>query len=54
LDDGAATHRLVKVSNGKLAEWDERHDPLGRDLNSPPVELVSEDDSGKVERDEKV
>jgi hypothetical protein len=54
LDNGAATHRLIKVPNAKLAAWDDSHDPLGRDLNSPLVEVVSENDSGNGEKDLKV
>jgi hypothetical protein len=54
LEDGATTHRLIKVPNEKLAAWEDSHDPLGRDLNSPPTEVVSEDDSHKESRDAKV
>ncbi|PGG96465.1 hypothetical protein AJ80_09827 [Polytolypa hystricis UAMH7299] len=30
LDDGATTHRLVKVPNDQLAAWDKEHDVVGR------------------------
>ncbi|KAM0296217.1 hypothetical protein HYE67_008081 [Fusarium culmorum] len=31
-DNGANTHRLLKVPNDEVAEWDATHDDLGRDL----------------------
>lgn len=30
LEGGATTHRLVKVPNEKLADWDEQHDATGK------------------------
>ncbi|PGH00844.1 hypothetical protein AJ79_08096 [Helicocarpus griseus UAMH5409] len=30
LENGATTHRLVKVPNEKVAEWDKEHDAVGR------------------------
>ncbi|EPE28870.1 hypothetical protein GLAREA_00028 [Glarea lozoyensis ATCC 20868] len=54
LDNGATTHRLVKVPNGKVAAWDETHDPLGRDLSAAVTEVGSEGESQKGEGDVKV
>jgi hypothetical protein len=31
-DNGANTHRLLRVPNAELAEWDASHDELGREL----------------------
>lgn len=31
-DNGANTHRLIKVPNSELAQWDASHDELGREL----------------------
>ena len=33
LGEGAATHRLVKVPNDKVAAWDETHDATGKELS---------------------
>lgn len=33
LEDGAQSHKLVKVPVAKLAEWDATHDAVGRPLN---------------------
>jgi hypothetical protein len=30
LDDGAKSHKLVKVPNSEVEEWDKRHDHAGR------------------------
>jgi amino acid transporter len=46
-DNGANTHRLLRVPNDQLAEWDASHDELGRELRyraNRPV-LVEEDTS---------
>jgi len=47
LDDGAQSHKLVKVPISDLQEWDSQHDALGRQLSghSSPIE------SSKVEGD---
>jgi hypothetical protein len=37
-DNGANTHRLLRVPNDEVAEWDATHDELGRDL--PPQQIV--------------
>jgi hypothetical protein len=34
LDDGANSHRLIKVPVAELDEWDRRHDPVGRQIDS--------------------
>lgn len=30
LDDGAKSHKLVKVPNSEIEEWDKKHDHSGR------------------------
>lgn len=30
LEDGAKSHKLVKVPNAEVEEWDKRHDHAGR------------------------
>lgn len=42
-DNGANTHRLLRVPNSKVSEWDAAHDDLGRDL--PPQRLISSNNS---------
>lgn len=42
-DNGANTHRLLRVRNSKVSEWDAAHDDLGRDL--PPQRLISSNNS---------
>ncbi|KAF5989188.1 high affinity methionine permease [Fusarium coicis] len=42
-DNGANTHRLLRVPNSKVAEWDATHDELGRDL--PPQLMISRNNS---------
>jgi len=32
LDDGATTHKLVKVPKGELEKWDDEHDVDGNKL----------------------
>ncbi|OBT96141.2 hypothetical protein VE01_06943 [Pseudogymnoascus verrucosus] len=34
LDSGAQTHKLNKVPNSELAEWDARHDVVGKEISS--------------------
>ncbi|KFZ13115.1 hypothetical protein V501_03868 [Pseudogymnoascus sp. VKM F-4519 (FW-2642)] len=34
LDSGAQTHKLNKVPNSELAEWDARHDVIGKEISS--------------------
>jgi hypothetical protein len=38
-DNGANTHRLLRVPNSEVAEWDGTHDDLGRDL--APQRVIS-------------
>jgi hypothetical protein len=48
LDDGAVTHKLVKVPDMDIARWDAEHDVTGRvahrrrhgddELSDPPIE----------------
>ncbi|KAH6677165.1 amino acid permease-domain-containing protein [Halenospora varia] len=55
LDNGATTHRLVKVKNEDLARWDETHDAVGRSLDLVHVTEVSgDDDSHGAKSGEKV
>ncbi|KAJ4161956.1 hypothetical protein NW765_010045 [Fusarium oxysporum] len=42
-DNGANTHRLLRVPNSKVSEWDAAHDDLGWDL--PPQRLISSNNS---------
>lgn len=37
LEDGAQSHKLVKVPVAKLSEWDATHDAVGRPLNDSAV-----------------
>ncbi|KAL9065208.1 MAG: hypothetical protein Q9157_007551 [Trypethelium eluteriae] len=37
LGEDSVTHRLVKVPNDKLTEWDETHDAVGRELRSNAI-----------------
>lgn len=48
LDNGASTHRLLKVPNDELARWDETHDAVGRSrtmTRSASLEKGSDDGS---------
>ena len=49
LDDGAQSHRLVKVPVPELVEWDTTHDAVGR-LLTENHRNSSQDSSGKAER----
>ncbi|KAL5590528.1 hypothetical protein FOBRF1_014085 [Fusarium oxysporum] len=46
-DNGANTHRLLRVPNSKVSERDAAHDDLGRDL--PPQRLISSNYSSSEE-----
>lgn len=37
LEDGAQSHKLVKVPIDKLSEWDATHDAVGRLLNDSAI-----------------
>ncbi|KAL6897462.1 amino acid permease domain-containing protein [Trichoderma evansii] len=41
LDDGAKSHKLVKVPNSEVEEWDKKHDHAGR-IITDAVDLVDE------------
>jgi len=43
LDDGANTHRLVKVPVAELAEWDTTHDHTGRLLSHGSIQNSKEE-----------
>ncbi|KAF4119673.1 Amino acid permease [Geosmithia morbida] len=50
-DNGANTHRLVRVPNAEVAEWDATHDELGREVRQRrrgdgSIDLVHEDPEG--------
>lgn len=49
LDDGAIAHRIVKVSNDQLKEWDSSHDAVGRVVAANDADL-SDEQNGVVER----
>ncbi len=38
LENGAQSHRVVKVSLAELAQWDASHDAIGRSLTNAPVD----------------
>ncbi|CVL04165.1 related to high affinity methionine permease [Fusarium mangiferae] len=42
-DNGANIHRLLRVPNSDVAQWDATHDDLGRDL--PPQQIISSNNS---------
>lgn len=42
-DDGANTHRLLRVPNSEVDQWDATHDDLGRDL--PLQQVISSNNS---------
>lgn len=46
-DTGANTHRLVRVPNAELAEWDATHDELGRVRRRTTGGVLSEHNSEK-------
>lgn len=35
-DNGANTHRLLRIPNTELAEWNATHDELGREIRTAP------------------
>ncbi|KAK0707894.1 amino acid permease-domain-containing protein [Lasiosphaeris hirsuta] len=47
LDDGASSHRLIKVPVGELEAWDATHDAVGRTAHSA---TGSGDDKGSLEK----
>jgi hypothetical protein len=49
LDDGAVTHKLVKVPNDDLAKWDAEHDVTGR-ITHREGHRYQEDPTGPVEK----
>lgn len=42
-DNGANTHKLLRVPNSELAEWDATHDELGREIRHRRPHDGSED-----------
>ena len=45
-DEGANTHRLVKVPDSEVAAWDATHDPTGRVIGEN-VDRSANSDSAK-------
>ncbi|KAL2260309.1 hypothetical protein VTK26DRAFT_5717 [Humicola hyalothermophila] len=45
-EDGAQSHRLVKVPVAEVAEWDATHDAVGRPLGSVGVSVLDSVDAG--------
>ncbi|KAJ4016262.1 hypothetical protein NW752_003385 [Fusarium irregulare] len=46
-DNGANTHRLLRVPNDQVVEWDATHDELGRDL---PTQRIVHRNTGSSEK----
>lgn len=51
LEDGAQSHKVVKVPVAELADWDATHDATGRSLDShEPLEVHTLEEGADAEK----
>lgn len=51
LEDGATSHRLIKVPVNELTQWDDTHDAAGRQLSASSFTGSGKDQSADVVRE---
>lgn len=52
-EDGAQSHQLLKVPVGELAEWDAKHDAVGRPLEGNHISIGVDNRSSDGDSKEK-
>ena len=48
MDNGAITHKLNKVPNSELEEWDAKHDVVGKEIASGVDSTSGSDKDGVI------